>query len=97
MGADRRGRGGVGKAHLAAFGGIACLVLLAVFQALRDTHPDAVADRHDGATDFLSRKAHETGYARHTKLAAAEHVSITPSFADSTGRFVDVRLQRGAS
>ena len=74
MGADRRGRGGVGKAHLAAFGGIACLVLLAVFQALRDTHPDAVADRHDGATDFLSRKAHETGYAQHTKFAAAEHV-----------------------
>ena len=53
MGADRRGRGGVGKAHLAAFGGIACLVLLAVFQALRDTHPDAVADRHDGATDSM--------------------------------------------
>ena len=66
----------MGKAHLAAFGGIACLVLLAVFQALRDTHPDAVADRHDGATDFLSRKAHETGYARHTKLAAAEHVGV---------------------
>ena len=74
MGADRRGRGGVGKAHLAAFGGIACLVLLAVFQALRDTHPDAVADRHDGATDFLSRKAHETGYAHHTKFAAADLV-----------------------
>lgn len=72
MGADRRGRGGVGKANLAAFGGIACLVLLAVFQALRDTHPDAVADRHDGATDFLSRKAHETGYAHRTKFAAVD-------------------------
>ena len=30
-------------------------------------------------------------------LATADYVSITPSFADSTGRFVDIRLQRGAS
>ena len=59
------------KVHLAAFGGIACLVLLAVFQALRETHPDAVADRHDGATDFLSRRTHESGFAHHTALFGA--------------------------
>ena len=40
--------------------------------------------------------AHEQAEAT-AALATAEHVSITPSFADSTGRFVDVRLQRGAS
>ena len=61
MGVARRTNGGVGKAHVVAFFGVVCLVVLAVFQALRDTHPDAVATRHDGATDFLSRKAHESG------------------------------------
>jgi hypothetical protein len=29
-------------------------------------------------------------------LASAEYVQVTPSFADSTGRFVDVRLRRDA-
>ena len=40
--------------------------------------------------------AHEQAEAT-AALATADYVSITPSFADSTGRFVDIRLQRGAS
>ena len=39
--------------------------------------------------------AHEQAEAI-AALATADYVSITPSFADSTGRFVDIRLQRGA-
>ena len=69
MRAERRSRGGLGaglsKAHLAGFGGLSCLLILAVFQAVRETHPDAVADRHHGAMDFISRNAHETNFARH--------------------------------
>lgn len=74
MRAERRSRGGLGaglsKAHLAGFGGLLCLLILAVFQAVRETHPDAVADRHHGATDFISRNAHETDFARHVARQA---------------------------
>ena len=39
------------------------LVIVALAQAIAETHPDAVSDRHHG-DEFLSRRAHETGYRR---------------------------------
>ena len=63
-GGGARGGSLVSKPQLVAFAGVACLVILAVFQAVRETHPDAVADRHHGAHDFFSRHAHESAYAR---------------------------------
>ena len=41
--------------------GIVFLVIVALAQAIAETHPDAVSDRHHG-DEFLSRRAHETGY-----------------------------------
>ena len=43
--------------------GIVFLVIVALAQAIAETHPDAVSDRHHG-DEFLSRRAHETGYRR---------------------------------
>ena len=43
--------------------GILFLVIVALAQAIAETHPDAVSDRHHG-DEFLSRRAHEGGYRR---------------------------------
>jgi hypothetical protein len=95
MGAARLRRGGVGKAHLVACVGVVCLVSLAVFQALRDTHPDAVAVRHDGSFDFLSRTAHERGYARSEPTALSRIGGRVAGFKARVGGSLDVATAGG--
>jgi len=47
MGSDRRRPGGgLSATQGTVLGGIACLVLMAVYQAIQETHPDTLKQRH---------------------------------------------------
>jgi hypothetical protein len=57
--------GGLSTSTLAVAGGIVLMVIVVVIQAIRETHPATLADRHmPHRADFFSREAHEGGYRR---------------------------------
>ena len=97
MRAERRSRGGLGaglsKAHLAGFGGLSCLLILAVFQAVRETHPDAVADRHHGAMDLTA----ETRTRRTARHVAHQETRARASASRRDGPVVNLFDETGFS
>ena len=64
--------------------GIVFLVIVALAQAIAETHPDAVSDRHHG-DEFLSRRAHETGYRRSGSRHRTHHGGLFGLNLDGEG------------
>jgi hypothetical protein len=49
MAPDRR-HIGLSSTNTTVLGGVVCLVLMAVYQAVKETHPDTLAQRHHGTS-----------------------------------------------